>query len=312
MADIKNRLLDFFKRVPLPSTACQFSSRYLSGACLASTDKKIRSYFVTPLDKGIVAPSFYKKNIMDGAALEKSLSEGMTRLSPGGRKVVFLLPELSQKVFIFTFDSLPSSAEEQAKLIRFRVKKQMPLLPHDARMAFETSAFQEGIRVVVTVAKAAVIREYEDLLQKLRFKVVLAGVSSLSLLSLLDLEKEKDFILLDVEDDSFSLLAVIDGLAFLYRQKPFGINAGGGGDAAAKADNILQEVVNTINFIRDKEKKQIASVWLRLGILHAEDGLFSRMEDRLALPMRRIESSLTQELEAGRKRILSPLIGQIS
>jgi len=312
MADIQNRLLDFFRRVPLPSTACQFSSRYLSGACLTSADKKIRSHFVTPLGKGIVAPSFYKKNIMDAAALEKSLSEGMARLNPGGRKVVFLLPELSQKVFIFTFDALPSSPEEKTELIRFRVKKQMPLLPRDARMAFETTGFPDGIRVVATVAKAAVVREYEDLFQKIRFKVALAGVSSLSLLSLLDQEKEKDFILLDVEEDYFSLLAVTDGLASLYRQKHFGVNAGGGGDAAAKADNLLQEVVNTINFIRDKEKKQIASVWLRLGILQAEDGLFSSMENRLALPLRRIESSFPHELEAGSKRILSPLIGQIS
>jgi hypothetical protein len=312
MADIQNRLLDFFKRIPLPSTACQFSSRYLSGVCLSSQDQKIRSHFVSPLGKGIVVPSFYKKNITDAPALEQILGEGMARLNPGGRKVVFLLPELSQKVFVFTFDSLPPSPEEKKELIRFRVKKQMPLLPRDARMAFETIASQDGIRVVATVAKAAVIREYEDLFQKLKFKVALAGVSSLSLLSLLGPKKEKDFILLDVEEDSFSLLAVTDGLASLYRQKPFGINAGGGGDAAAKADNILQEVVNTLNFIRDKEKKQIASVWLRLGILQAEDGLSSRMEERLALPLRRIESSIDQEIEDGGKRILSPLIGQIT
>ena len=41
----------------------------MSSACLTSADKKIRSHFVTPLGKGIVAPSFYKKNIMDAAAL---------------------------------------------------------------------------------------------------------------------------------------------------------------------------------------------------------------------------------------------------
>jgi hypothetical protein len=179
-------------------------------------------------------------------------------------------------------------------------------------MAFETSPSPEGVRVVASVAKAAVVREYEDLFHKLHYQVALAGVPSLSLLNLLDPEKDRDFILLDVEDDSFSLLAMIDGQASLYRQKPFGIEAAGGGEAAAKADNVLQEVVNTINFIWDKEKKKIASVWLRLGILQVDDSLFNRMEERLALPLRRIESAFPQELEAGNKQILSPLIGQIS
>jgi len=115
----------------------------------------------------------------------------------------------------------------------------------------------------------------------------------------------------DVEDDSFSLVAVIDAQAFLYRQKPFGIDAASKIEIAAKAENIVQEVINTINFVEDKEHKRVASVWLRMGILKAEDGLSRRMEERLSLPMQNVESSFSQAVEAGHKRILSPLIGQI-
>ena len=71
-------------------------------------------------------------------------------------------------------------------------------------------------------------------------------------------------------------------------------------------------MVNTINFVEDKEKTRLESVWLRLGILQAEDGLYRRMEERLAHPLRRIETSDTRDLDAGAKRILSPLIGQIA
>ena len=136
MTDLQNSVLDFFRRIPLPGTACQFSSRDLCGLSLGSAEKKIRSHFVIPLDKGTLVPSFYKKNITDVASLEKRLSEGMSQLKPGGKKVVFLLPELSQKVFVFPFDALPSSPEEKEELIRFRIKKQLPLRPRDARMAF--------------------------------------------------------------------------------------------------------------------------------------------------------------------------------
>ncbi len=305
-------LLDFLQRVPLPAVACQFSSRYLSGVVLSPKDKKIRSHFILPVEKGIIEPSFYKTNLPDGTAVERLLGDGLTRLNPGGRKVVILLPELAQKVFILTFDALPSAPEEKEELIRYRIKKQMPLLPQDIRLAYETRVDGDRVHVIASVAKTAVIQEYEEILQRMRFRVVMAGVPSLSLLNLLDPDQDKDFVLLDVEDDSFSLVAVTGGNATLYRQKPFGIHSGRGQGIEAKADNIVQEVVNTINFVEDKEKTRLESVWLRLGILQAEDGLYHRMEERLAHPLRRIETSDTRDLDAGAKRILSPLIGQIA
>jgi hypothetical protein len=116
-----------------------------------------------------------------------------------------------------------------------------------------------------------------------------------------------------VEDESFSLVAVIDTRASLYRQKHFGVNGDGDGASAAKAENIVQDVLNTIQFIADKENKRLASVWLRLGILQTADGLFEHMEERLALPLRRIES-LSSHLsgESENQRILAPLIGQVT
>jgi hypothetical protein len=312
MSDWQVRILDFFRRVPLPDAGCQFSSRYLSGASLAPADKKIKSHFVVPLAKGIIAPSFYKKNIQDGPALEKSLGTALPQLNSSSHKLIFLLPELSQKVFIIPFENLPSPPEEKAELIKYRLKKQMPLLPRDARLAYEILPTQDRFRVVVAVAKASVVEEYEEILHRLKYKALLAGVPSLSLLNLLDPEKEKNFILVDVEDDSFSLVAVIDSQAFLYRQKPFGIDADSEVEIAAKADDIVQEVANTINFIEHKEQKKVASVWLRMGILQSENGLFRRMEEKLSLPMQSIESSFPQVIEARYKRILSPLIGQIA
>jgi hypothetical protein len=63
METITERLRDFFTRIPMPLTAFQFSSSYLSGLFLSSKDKKIKSYFVLPLGENVVEPSFYKKNI---------------------------------------------------------------------------------------------------------------------------------------------------------------------------------------------------------------------------------------------------------
>lgn len=312
MKAMKDNLVNFFTRIPLPLAAFQLSARYLSGIHITPKEKRIKSHYITALEKGIIAPSFYKKNIHDPALLGKKISEGMAKLNNSGHRLAFLLPELSQKAFVFSFDSAPSTLEEKEQLIRFRVKKQMPLLPADSRLAYMTFSAEDKIRVVVSVAKAAVIQEYEDIFSQLKFKVKLVGVPSLSLLNVLDLETEKDFVLIDVEEDAFSLIAVVNSKIALYRQKPFGFESTDEQAVMEKINTIIQEVTITNHFIEDKEKRRIASLWIRLGVWNDEEVLFAQLGERLSYPLKRIESSLGQKLDLDKKKILSPLIGQMT
>jgi hypothetical protein len=304
---------DFFTRQPHPNTAFQLSARYLCGLHLTPKEKKISSHFILPLEEGVLEPSFYKKNISDPAQLGKELLAGARLLSRPDRSVVFLLPELSQKIFILSFDTLPFSPEEREELILFRVKKQMPLLPPDSRLAYEVLPSQEKFRVVASVAKAAVVQEYEEVFHRRKFKVTVTGVPSMSLINLLGRDSQDSFILIDVEQEAFSLMAGVKGEVALYRQKPFGFEVGENGGPAAKARNIVQEITNTQHFIEDKEKIRIASLWVRVGILGQENGLYENLRERLDSPLQRIESCFPQgaNLNTEEKRILSPLIGQL-
>ena len=304
---------EFFARQPLPLTAFQLSARYLCGMHLTPKDKKVSSHFILPLEEGVIEPSFYKKNINDPALLEKTLNTGAVKLNNKSRKVLFLLPELSQKMFILSFDALPTSQEEREELILYRVKKQMPLLPPDSRLAFEIQPSEGRYRVVASVAKAAVVQEYEEVFHRLKYKVAVTGVPSVSLVNLLGRNNERDFILIDVEQSAFSLMAVIRGEIALYRQKPYGFDGNTEGGSAAIATNIVQEITNTAHFIEDNENIKIASLWIRLGILGQENGLFESLQEKLASPLQRIEASSTQavKLNPDEKRILAPLMGQI-
>ncbi len=304
---------EFFTRQPLPLTAFQLSARYLCGIHLTPKEKKVSSHFILPLEEGVIEPSFYKKNINDPALLEKTLNAGAAKLTNSSRKVLFLLPELSQKIFVLSFDALPTSQEEQEELILYRVKKQMPLLPSDSRLAYEIQAAEDKCRVVASVVKAAVVQEYEEVFHRLKFKVAVTGVPSVSLANLLGRNKERDYILIDVEQGAFSLLAVVRGEIALYRQKPYGFEGSAEGGLTAKATNIVQEITNTAHFIEDNENIKIASLWIRLGILSQENGLFESLQEKLDSSLQRIEASPAQgaKLNPGEKRILSPLLGQI-
>ena len=305
-----DRIKDYFIKQPFPHAAFHLTSRYISGIRVSPKDGRIMNHFILPLEKGLIQPSFQKKNIKNPALLEKKIKKEMGKLHLHDHKVACLLPELSLRAFVFSFGSLPSSRPEREKVIRFRIKKQLPLLPQDARFSFDVIKSNDSMKIFVAVARALVIREYEEFFSKLNLKIRTVGVPTLGLHSLLNTEKEKDSLLINIEDDSISLAAIVDSEIALYRTKA--ILAAGQDEASEvrRIESIVKEVENTVNFIEDKEKRKIQSFWVRVGQFK-EEGILSHLRERSSLPVAGIESCLTAKLGLREKKILSPLIGQM-
>jgi len=311
MGVLQNRLNDIFTRLPLPTQAIQFSRRYISGIHLFPKDKKIRAHFILPLEDGVLEPSFFKKNIHDPESLQRIMQKGREQLKCSEHKMIFLLPELSQKIFVIPFDSLPVRVEEREEFIRFKIKKQMPLLPGDNRLAYDIVQKDSSKNIIATMARASVIREYEDFFSRNHLKVRMIGIPSICLLNLLDKSQEDDFVFIDFEEDFFSLTAVVGGKVALYRQKPLSSEGELVVALKQKIGNIPQEIFNTVNFIEDKEKRKIKSFWIRLGILGSDEDLFDWLREKLVLPLHRIETGLPGKMTSRENRILAPLLGQI-
>ncbi len=310
-----NSILDkfklFFTQNPCPHLALQVTSSYISGIHLASKDKKLKNHFVLPLAGGAIQPSFEKTNIKDRLLFESQIKEGVGRLGTHNHHgTALLLPELSQRTFVFVFDSLPSTSKEREQLFRFRVKKQMPLLADDVRISYDIIQAKDKKRVVLSLARAAVVNEYEDFFSQLQLKIRSVGIPVLALANLIDLGKEKDCFLISIEKDSFGLLAFTDSKLFLYRQKPL-MGRGRENRVRENIQNIIQEVENTAQFIQDKERREISCVWVRLGLLESEQEIFSQLEKSLSVAVKKAESLVNIPLHEQEKRILSPLLGQL-
>jgi hypothetical protein len=310
MESILDKLKIFFSQNPLPHSVLQVTSSYISGIHLSSKDKKLKNHFVLPLPGGTIQPSFEKTNLKDLPLLEKQIKDGVEKFNTYDHGTALLLPELSQRTFVFTFDSLPPTSKEKERLIRFRVKKQMPLLAEDVRISYDVVQAKNKKRVVLSLARAAVVNEYENFFSRLQLKICLVGVPILALANLIDLRKEKDFFLINIERDSFGLLAVAASEIFLYRQKPL---MGRRKESRLKDNiqNIVQEIENTAQFIQDKERRDVASIWVRLGLLEPELDIFSQLESSLSFPFKRVESLVDLRLPEQEKRILAPLWGQL-
>lgn len=310
MAFFTDRIKNYFSRQPLPHAAFQVTSSYISGIRVSSKNGRITNHFILPLEKGVIRPSFERKNIKNPEWLEKNLKQKLGGLHIHDHKVACLLPELSIKAFVFSFGSLPSSRQEREQIIRFRIKKQIPLLPEDARFSFDVQKSKSKVKIFVAVARASIIREYEEFFSRFNLKIRTIGIPTLGLHSLLSAGKEKDFILINIEEDSLCLLAIIDSDIVLYRMKPILVSPQFSLSDDQRVENIVKEVENTVHFIEDKEEKKIQSSWVRLGVLD-ESGVLARLQKNLSFPVTGIDSCLTGELSLREKKILSPLVGQI-
>jgi len=310
-SSLAKRIIEYFTRPPQLQSAFYISTRYIAGIHLSPKDKQVSHYFVLPLEEGVVVPSFTKKNIYDNPSLEDRLREGMEKLRLSDKKTACLIPELCLKAFVFSFDSLPSSAEEREKIIRYRIKKQMGFFPEDSRLSFQEIDSSQERRLLVCLAKDSVIHEYEDCLGRLGLKVRILGSPVLGLYNVLNSQERENFLLINVEKESLSLVAVIESEISLYRQKPNVLERKAELTIAQQVENIITEVQNTAHFLEDTEEKKIQSLYLRLGSLRAEEKMYSELENRLPFALNRINVVRLEKLNPREREILAPLIGQI-
>ncbi len=307
----KKRFLEFFTKPPPLRSAFYITTRYLAGVHVSPKDKQVGHCFILPLEEGVVEPSFTRKNIHDPQAIEERLKEGTEKLHLSEKKTACLIPELSLKAFVLTFESLPSSMDEKEKIIRFRIKRQMGFYPEDARLSYQEIGSSREKKLLVSLAKDSVIQEYEACLGRSGLKVRVLGSPVLSLYNILNSPEEKNFLLINVERESLGLVAVIDSEISLYRQKPFALETQAELSTDQQADNIITEVENTAHFLEDTEEQNIDSLYIRLGSLSGADKIYTQLEDRLSYVLKRIDVARLEKLNVKEREILSPLIGQI-
>lgn len=310
MNSIFNKLKDFLTEHPLPYSALQVTSSYISGIHLSLKDRKLKNHFILPVSEGIIQPSFEKINIKDPSLLQKIITEGVDKFNIYDHGVSLLLPEISQRTFVFSFDTLPVAHREREQLIRYRVKKQMPLLSEDVRISYDVLQAKESKKIMSSLARFTVVSDFENFFGQMRLKIKSVSFPLLGLSHLVNWNKEKDFFLVNIEKDSFGLLAVTDAMPSLYRQKPL-LARQNDRYLLERVQNIVLEIENTAQFIRDKEKREIASIWIRSGLLDPDAELMSNLESRLEFPVNKIEALVNLDLPSREKRILAPLIGQL-
>ncbi|MFQ6068939.1 MAG: type IV pilus biogenesis protein PilM [Candidatus Aminicenantales bacterium] len=311
MADLAQKIRHSLTQPILPHAAFQVSSHYLSGMFVSGAERKIKERFILPLKEGVIEPSFSKKNVLDEAFLVEKVRQGAEKLHLSKKSIACLIPEPCSKISVLNFDSFPSSHKEREGIIRWQLKKKMPFLPPDTRLSYASIESNAKVKILVSGARTAVVKEYEDSFAKAGLRARLVTTPTLSLYNLFEKEDRGDSIVVNIEEESISLMVIVNGEISLYRAKPFVHHRTDKPHLSQKIEYVVTELENTINFIHDKEGKKIDSLWIRVALIDPEGEVFSRLKERLVLPLKGMDSFLPSDLSSRERQILAPLAGSI-
>jgi hypothetical protein len=284
------------------------SPRGLAALRVSGKDGRVAGGAVLPLRPGAVVPSFDRTNLPEPAALEEKIREAAGRLGLTDRTAACLVPDICARAVLLTFDALPNGEKEREKVVRWRVQKQMPLLAEDTRLVYEVVSSSPA-RVLAVLVKDAVVREYEAAFARARFRVGYLGIPSLSLLNLAGAGELEDGLLVNIEDDSLSLMAFSKGVLGLYRLKPLAADSG---RASRRAQELAREIENTARFVEDREKQNVGVLGLRLGVPDPNGALREGLRSNLSIPLVELAHPAASAFEPAEVPFILPLLGQLA
>jgi len=305
---LSSRLRSAFVDRPLPDAVFELAPGRLSGVRVAARRRTARARFMLPLPEAAMVPSFDRPNLADVFAVRSTIERGKEELGLGGGTVSLLIPETCVRVFILAVESLPGPPAERESFIRWRVGKQMPVLPDDLRLATDIPPGPSVKRVMVAAARDTVVREYEELFEQAGMRVGTVTVPSLSLVNLVGGCPGTNGILLNVDAETLSLLAVMESDWTLYRQKMIGSDSA----AEDRSGLVAQEVENTVHFIEDKERQRVEKIWVRSLVWEEGAAIISRLNGILRLPAEFVDYTAPGDWDEREKAALAPLMGQIA
>ncbi len=304
------KLKSFFLDLPLPDAVFELSADYLSGIRVSHRGRVAKGKFVIPLEPGGFAASFDRPNVTDVSSLKQHIEEAKAILGLSRGRISVLIPEPCVRIFIMTVDSVPGPHAEREAFVRWRVGKQMPLQHSDLTLVSAVSRGADSSKIMACMARRSVVEEYEGLFTDCGLSVGTVSVPSLGLLNLLDgAAGPMDGLLLNVEDDYVSLLAVAASEWILYRQKAFLTESRTSWTLEQKVDQIAKEISNTVHFLEDKEKKTMERIWVRSGVIEDGAELVARLQTSQSLPLEAIDYPVQGAWDIREKAILAPLMG---
>lgn len=174
-------------------------------------------------ESGTLVASPVEDNILRGDAILSTIQ----RLTPAGaakkrRGAAVILPDYAARVTVLDFDAFPTVAEEQASLVRFRVKKTIPFDIDSAAVSYfpQTIAGQKKVEVIAVTVALEVIARYEAVFRSAGYHPGVVTTSTLAALNLDSFRQDKSegvAVLAKLSGRALTVAVIAAGAVKLFR-----------------------------------------------------------------------------------------------
>jgi type IV pilus assembly protein PilM len=235
--------LYFFRSLlqdPPPEFAFEISA---SGIAMSRTRPPAAEHYAH-LAAGVLVPSPIKENITDLPAF----TAAVRKLVPtsGRRTAALILPDNAMRLAVLEFDNLPEKQEERMALVRFRLRKTVPFDVESAAVSFHV---QTGNKVLVAVAPAEVIAQYEKPFRDAGLHPGIVVPAALPLLELLP--STGSWLVAHRNSGALAILVISNGVLTLSRSLEPNHDAAGANDGVP-LDEIVSNLYATRVYVEDQ------------------------------------------------------------
>ena len=217
---------------PPPDAAVEIAADRVSVAVAAERGGglAVQAYAVEPLPAGAVVASLTSSNIHDRAAVVSALRSALNRAGTRPRRVALVIPDLSAKVSLVRFDTLPARREDLDQLVRWQIKKASPFPLEEALVTSTPGArgADGSAEFLVVTARRDVVEEYEAVCDELKIYPGLVDLATLSVVNLFLGGAEvpdRDWLVVHLRPDYTSIVIMRGEHVIFFRNRPEGDDA---------------------------------------------------------------------------------------
>jgi type IV pilus assembly protein PilM len=217
---------------PPPDAAVEIAADRVSVAVAAERGGglAVQAYAVEPLPAGAVVASLTSSNIHDRAAVVSALRSALNRAGIRPRRVALVIPDLSAKVSLVRFDTLPARREDLDQLVRWQIKKASPFPLEEALVTSTPGArgADGSAEFLIVTARRDVVAEYEAVCDELKIYPGLVDLATLSVVNLFLGGAEvpdSDWLVVHLRPDYTSIVIMRGEHVIFFRNRPEGDDA---------------------------------------------------------------------------------------
>jgi hypothetical protein len=275
------------ENAPPPTAAVEIAAHHVSAACIDRRGGRlvVSSHAVEPLPEAALVPSLASPNVRDKAEVAAAVGRVLGAVGRP-KRVGLVIPDPVAKVSLVRFEHVPPRRTDLDQLVRWQVRKAAPFPIEDAQVSYVRGlSAADGQEFIVTLAKRAVVQEYEELAAA---NGAHAGIVDLSTFNVVNAAlaaatpPAADWLLVHMASD-YASIAILRGAGLMFFRS-----------RAAEDEGTLADLVHqTAMYYEDRlQGAGFDRVMLCGASVHAADvdQICRSLQDRLGQPVETVDA----------------------